>query len=170
MSRGIRRDIILQKDPIVMDNSLESIFKRPQRVGIVTDIVIPSASVNIQNVDPFVPLDADDLPAVFFLYGDTQNRNSNITEIGDVREVFNIIILAQVNKTNDQNLIDRSDAMEAYIDDIVQYLRFNPNTDTVFMENVVKASARILRPTTKPTSVQFMQFDINFLFSRDPSL
>ena len=115
-------------------NGLLALFGRVKSDPLATDpIDINAIGVGLR--EP-ANIPKSQQPAVFFDYGDTR-RLEGERYAGYEGETFTVDILAVINSTQTEDLIDRTGAMRLLIDRIREEVRSLPVTDEVIVNNVV---------------------------------
>ena len=119
-------------------NGLLALFDRVKSNPLPTDpIDIQAIGVGLRE-PANVP--ASQQPAVFFDYGDTR-RLEGERYAGYEGEAFTVDILAVINATPSEDLIDRTGAMRLLIDQIREEVRSLPVSDEINLQNVVVSRA-----------------------------
>lgn len=119
-------------------NGLLTLFDRVKSNRLPTDpIEINAIGVGLRE-PANVPISQQ--PAVFFDYGDTR-RLEGERYAGYEGEAFTVDILAVINATRMEDLIDRTGAMRLLIDQIREEVRSLPVSDEINVQNVVISRA-----------------------------
>lgn len=119
-------------------NGLLSLFNRVKTLPLPTDpIDIQTIGVGLREPASVTPAQQ---PAVFFDYGDTR-RLEGERYAGYEGEAFTVDILAVINATPTDDLIDRTGAMRLLIDQIREEVRSLSVSDAINIQNVVVSRA-----------------------------